>query len=362
MKILWFNHRDPLHPQAGGAEVRIHEIGKRLVANGHRVKLVCERWKGAKRNDFLDGIEIVRVAGKYGVHFSVPFLLNSSNGYDVVIDDVAHAVPWFSPLFTSKPVVGQVHHLHQEALKFELNPSLAGLVALVESTLRYLYKTLIVVSESTKRDLITRFRIPEERIRVVPNGVDTRSYRPMRKSSKPTLLWVGRVKRYKRADHVLQAFRLVKSSFPECRLFVVGDGDYLETLCKFSKALGLSDVIFTGKVNQNEKVKFMASSWAIVSASSAEGWGMTIVESAACGTPAVAYDVPGFRDSIRSGETGILVGDGDVGALAAGVLKILECEVFRAELSKNATFYAKRFSWDSTAEKFLKTLNDIVGG
>jgi glycosyltransferase involved in cell wall biosynthesis len=356
VRVLWFNHRDPLHPQAGGAEVRIHEIGRRLVKSGCSVKLVCEKWKGAQPSDVLDGIEIIRIAGKYGVHLSVPFLLSISNRYDIVVDDVAHAVPWFSPLFTNKPVVGQIHHVHQEVLEFELNSSLARFVALAESSLRYFYKTLVVVSESTKHDLVTKFGIPQERIRVVPNGIDAGFYRPMRKSSEPALLWVGRVKKYKRVDHVLLAFQRVKEELPECRLFVVGDGDELEALCKFSRRLGLSDVMFTGRVNENEKLKFMASSWAIVSTSFVEGWGMTITEGSACGTPAVAYDVAGLKDSVRDGVTGSLAENGNIEDLAGKIVRILEDNGLRLRLSRNALEHAKRFSWDKTAKEFMKVL------
>jgi glycosyltransferase involved in cell wall biosynthesis len=360
LKILWFNHRDPLHPGAGGAEVRIHEIGKRLVQSGCKVKLVCEKWNGSKRNDFLDGIEIVRIAGKYGVHLSVPFLLNSFNGFDVVIDDVAHAVPWFSPLFTNKPVVGQIHHVHQEVLKFELSSSLAGFVALAESTIKYLYKNLIVVSESGKRDLVTRFGVPQERIKIVSNGIDTEFYRPMRKSSEPTLLCVGRIKKYKRVEHVLAAFQCVKKALPECKLFVVGEGDGLEILSELSGRLGLSDVIFTGKISESEKLKLMASSWAVISASFVEGWGMTIIEGAACGTPAVAYDVAGLRDSIVDHVTGFLAKDGDVEALARSVIEVLENKRLRLRLGDNALQYAKGFSWQRSADDFLRVLELVV--
>lgn len=362
MRVLWFNHRDPLHPEAGGAEVRIHEIGKRLVADGCKVKLVCERWKGAKHSDFLDGIEIVRVAGKYGVHLRVPFMLNSVDHYDVVVDDVAHAVPWFSPFFARAPVIGQVHHVHHDALSLELNPFLARFAALAESSLRFLYKTLVVVSESTKRDLITRFRIPGEKIKVVPNGVDTTFYKPMKKNSQPTVLWVGRVKKYKRVDHVLKAYRLVKDKIPETRLVIAGDGDNLEASKKANDRFCLSDVVFTGKISEYEKVRLMASSWVIVSASLVEGWGMTIAEGAACGTPAVAYDVAGLRDSVCDGNTGFLVKNGSVEAFASAIIEILEYDQLRSELGKNSLEYAKRFSWEKSAAEFLKALELAMDG
>jgi glycosyltransferase involved in cell wall biosynthesis len=361
MRVLWFNHRDPLHPEAGGAEVRIHEIGKRLVQNGWQVKLICEKWRGAERSVILDGVEIVRIGGKYSLHLSVPFLLNASNGYDVIIDDVAHAVPWFSPIFTNKPVIGQVHHAHQEALNLELAPPLARLVGMSESAIKYFYEMLIAVSDSTKRDLIQKFGIPAERIEVVPNGVDSDFYRPMSKSLEPTVLWVGRVKRYKRIEHVLSAFRFVEKTLPDAKLFVVGGGRYIETLKSYSERLGLSNVIFTGRVNQKEKARLMAYSWVVVSSSLVEGWGLTITESAACATPAVVYNVPGLRDSVNDGVTGLIVEDGNPAAMFEALIKVLQDEELRSNLSKKAFDRARQFSWHRSAQDFTRILERIVG-
>jgi len=360
LNILWLNHRDPNHPQAGGAEVRIHEIGKRLVRDGHHVRLICERWAGSKSGEFLDGLEITRVASRLFIHLLTPFLLKKLNGYDVIIDDIAHGVPWGSPLFTNKFVVGQVHHVHQEVLSFELNPFLARLVALSESTIKYYYKTLIVVSESTKKALIQNFGIAENRIRVIPNGVDTEFYRPMVKSSSPTVLWVGRVKRYKRVEHVLYAFSLVKKQLPNVKLIIVGDGDHIEALKNTAKTLGLSDVVFAGAVSEEKKVALMASSWVNVSSSFVEGWGMTITESAACGTPAVAYDVAGLRDSVKDGVTGLLVESGNVEALAEALIRVLQDGTLRRRLSENGIKHTYEFSWERTAEEFMKVLEGEI--
>jgi glycosyltransferase involved in cell wall biosynthesis len=356
LNIIWINHRDPKHPQAGGAEVRMHEVGKRLVQYGYSVKLICERWAGSAKVESLDGIEIVRVAGKRAIHLLTPFLLNRADGYDVIIDDIAHGVPWGSSFFTNRPVIGQVHHVHQEVLRLELNPFLGRLVALSERTIKYSYKTLIVVSESTKRALVENFGIAGNRIKVIPSGVDMEFYRPTMKSSSPTVLWVGRLKRYKRVEHILSAFRSVKKRLPTAKLVIVGDGDHTEALKNMAKTLGLSDVVFAGKVSEEKKAVFMASSWVAVSSSFIEGWGMTITECAACGTPAVAYDVPGLRDAIRNNETGLLVDNGNIKALAQALTRVLEDEKLRMRLSKNALHYTSEFSWDKVAKEFISFL------
>ena len=355
MNVLWINHRDPKHPLAGGAEVRIHEIGKRLVENNHSVKLVCERWPGLKKIDYLDGIEIERTANKYLIHMKVPILLNR-HSYDVVIDDTAHAIPWESQFFTNKRVIAQVSHVHQKVLKFELSPILANMIAKSERSLKY-YKDIIAVSCSTKNVLIQELGVPKNRIKIIKNGVDTAHYKPSSKACMPTILWVGRIKRYKRIDHVLLAFALVTKQIPDAKLIIVGTGDYLETVKKIAANLHFSNVFFTGAIEEKEKVAMMASSWVTVSSSLTEGWGMTITESAACGTPAVAYDVAGLRDSIRNDVTGLLVSDGNVVALSQALIRVLQDEQLRTMLSCNALHCAsKECSWDEVAKEFTDYL------
>ena len=349
LNILWLNHRDPKHPFAGGAEVRILEIGKRLVQNGHSIKLICERWPGSNKKEFLDGVEVIRIGNKFTIHLEVPFLVNRFN-CDLIIDDMAHALPWESQFFTHKPVIGQVHHVHQDVLDFELNPIIAEALTLSERTIKS-YKSVIAVSESTKEALIN-LGVSKNRIRVIPNGVDTDFYKPMAKSPSPTILWVGRVKRYKRVEHVLLAFSLIEKQLPDAKLIIVGNGDYIENIKSLARKLGLKNVLFPGFVGEAKKAMLMASSWVIVSSSLVEGWGMTITESAACGTPAVAYDVAGLRDSVINNETGLLVSDGNVKALAQNLLRVLQDEQLRIKLGNNALNRTKQFSWNKVAQEF----------
>lgn len=347
-----------MHPQAGGAEVRIHELGKRLVKKGCRVRLVCERWPDAEEFSVIDGIEVVRIGGRYDTHLRVPFLLKSEN-YDVVVDDIAHAMPWFSPLFTTKPVIGQVHHIHNRILNLELPSTMANFISYGEKILKYIYQNLVVVSESTRSDVIDKYHFASSKIKVVPNGVDLDLYQPCRKSAEPTILWIGRVKRYKRVDHVLLAFKIIQKAIPNARLIIVGDGDYLPTLKRISKELRLSNVVFAGKVSEKDKVELMGSSWITVATSLTEGWCMTITESAACSSTAVAYDVAGLRDSVINRETGILTRDGDITALANAIIKVLEDEKYRKTLSKNAFNHAKYLDWNTSTESFLKILENL---
>ena len=204
--------------------------------------------------------------------------------------------------------------------------------------------------------MIHNLGVPGNKVKIITNGIDLTHYKPSAKACSPTISWVGRVKRYKRVDHVLLAFSLITKQIPNAKLIIIGNGDYLENIKKIAIKLHLSNVIFTGAVDEKKKVMLMSSSWVTVSSSLIEGWGLTITESAACGTPAVAYDVAGLRDSVRNNETGLLVSDGDVKALAQALLRVLQDEQLRITLSENALRWAMEFSWDKVAKEFISFL------
>jgi len=360
MRVLWINHRDPRHPQAGGAEVRLYEIARRLVKMGHEVTVISEKVDGLPIEDDIEGVRVRRVGGRATIHILAPlYVKKHGHQYDVIIDDVAHAVPWYSPLVTKTPVVAQIHHIHQDVLHVELPKPLALIVGKAEETIR-IYKRFIAVSPSTKRELVERFGISPGAIAVVPNGVDHEKYKPGPKDPIPTVLWVGRLKRYKNPHHVLLAFRTVKRKVPDARLVFIGAGEEEPRVRWLAKRLGLTDVYFLGKVSEEEKVKWMQRAWVLVSTSAKEGWGLTVTEAAACKTPAVAYDVPGLRDAVKHMETGILVEPGNVNKLAETVSLLLVNGKLREMLADNAYNYAQSFDWKHTAEDFLRILTILI--
>ena len=363
MKILWINHRDPKHPQAGGAEVRLYEIARRLVRMGHEVTVLCEKVDGLPSEEVLDGIKIKRIGSKTSIHLLAPYYVRKhGHEYDVIIDDIAHAVPWYSPLVTKTPVVAQIHHVHQDVVYIELPKPLAWIVSRAEKTIAKVYKHFIAVSQSTKEELVERFSIVPDRIAVIPNGVDLEKYKPGPKDPKPTILWVGRIKKYKNLDHLLIAYKTVKQEVPDSQLVIIGTGDREQEMRELAKKLELRDVYFLGKASEEEKIRWMQRAWIVVSTSMIEGWGMVITEAAACGTPAITYSVPGLRDSVKNMETGILVEPGNIEKLAKAITWLLADEALRSRLGENAYRYAQQFSWDKVVEGFLKTIEGAIHG
>ena len=360
MKILWINHRDPRHPEAGGAEVRLHEIGKRLAKMGHEVTLLCEKVNGLPAEETLDGIYVKRVGNKFTIHLIAPaYVRKHGDEYDVIIDDIAHAMPWYSPLVTKTPVIAQIHHIHQDVLHLELSKPMAWIVGKAEKTIAKVYSRFIAVSHSTKEALVKRFGLNPDKITVIYNGIDLTKYTPGSKNLSPTILWVGRIKKYKNLDHLLRAYQIVKRRIPESQLVIIGTGDQEDAMKRLAKSLKLRDVYFLGRVSEEEKIKWMRETWLIVSTSSIEGWGITILEAAACKTPAVAYNVPGLKDSVKHMETGLLVELGNIDELVRAIRHLLIDSNLRSELAENAYRYAQGFSWEKTVESFIKTIKRL---
>ena len=362
MKILMFNWRDITHPWAGGAEKYLHEIGKRL-AKKHEVTLFCGSYSEAQDREEIDGIEIIRSGGKFTIyiHAAIKYLSKlKRRDYDVVVDGI-NGVPFFTPLYSKKPIVAVIHHIvGWKIFRRELPLPLAVVGYLCERSIPYIYRNckFATVSESTKEEL-RRFGIEENKITVIPNGIDLNP-RLGKKSERPRIIYFGRIKNYKRLDHVLKAFSIVRQEISDAELIIAGRGKTTH-LKNLARSLDIErSVIFVGEASEKQKIEILSSSWIYVIASTKEGWGVSVIEANACGTPAVAYDVPGLRDSIKHSYNGLLVEDCNVKALASAIINLIEDNELRKKLSKNAVEWAKRFSWDRSAEMFERVVRSLV--
>jgi len=152
----------------------------------------------------------------------------------------------------------------------------------------------------------------------------------------------------------------ILKEIPNVKLSIVGTGEAEDNLKTLTADLRLVDsTTFYGYVDEEEKIKYLQNAWLFVNPSEKEGWGLTVIEANACGTPAVAFDVPGLRDSIKDGQTGLLVADGESDALALTIVKLLKDDTLRAELSMTALNYARQFSWDKSAKEFMNVLERV---
>jgi len=366
VKILVLNWQDIKNPLGGGAEVHLHEIFSRIAQAGHDVTLFCSSFPGAPATEEIDGIKIIRKGGRNTFNFWVPVEYAKTfrrRGYDVVIDDL-NKIPFFSPLYVRKPLVGIVHHFFGKTVFQETHFLAALYVFLSEKFVKYFYRRipLLVVSESTRQELL-ELGFPEANLTIVPNCIDPAVYRltGIEKSRTPLVGYCGRLKKYKSIDHLLLAFQIVQKSFPDARLRLVGNGDDRERLEKMTRDLGLQEKVeFTGFVDSETKVRYLQEMHVMVNTSSKEGWGLTVIEANACGTCVIASDVPGLRDSVVDGETGLLYEYGNIEQLAEKIMLLLRDEHLRNRLSRNALEWSRKFRWEDSARKTLEVLARTV--
>ncbi|HZE07486.1 MAG TPA: glycosyltransferase family 4 protein [Gemmatimonadaceae bacterium] len=364
MRILVLNWQDRENPHAGGAELHLTEVFGRIVADGHRVDLLCSSWKGAPERETIDGIEIHRT----GTRNTYPFVAHRyfaanlrSNGYDVLIEDL-NKIPLFVPLWGERKVVALVHHLFGGTVFREASPPLAAAVWLSEQPLGLVYRKVPfeAVSVSTANDLVAR-GIPRSSIRVIYNGVDSVRLTPdpLERSPTPVFVYLGRLKKYKRVDNVIRAFAAL--NVREASLEIAGTGDYRASLERLVNSLGLTDrVRFLGFVAEEKKVHLLRRAWASMVASPKEGWGISNLEAAACGTPVIAADAPGIRESVVDGETGFLVPPNDIDAMAAAMRGIVVSRDLVDVLGAAGRRFAETFTWERAARETLSHLEEVV--
>jgi glycosyltransferase involved in cell wall biosynthesis len=365
-RILFVNWRDIRNPEAGGAEVHLHEISKRIADKGHDVTLLTSGFEDAPAEEVLDGLNVVRRGGKFTFNFHVPAAIRSLSrhrDFDIVIDDI-NKIPFFTPLYVRKPILALAHHLFAHTIFLETILPFALYVYLGEALIPPVYgrTKFVVVSESTKQDFIRR-GIPEQNIAVVYNAVDHSMYSPdpSAKSNAPLIGYVGRIKRYKRIDYLLEALKVVAEKVPGVRLKIAGSGDYLPSLVSLAGRLGIAERIeFMGYITEQSKIDMLREAHVVVNPSSKEGWGVTVIEANACGTPVIASNVPGLRDAVVDGKTGYLVPYGDIGAFADRMVRLLDDKGLREKLSEEAVTWARRFNWDESADAILSVIDGLI--
>jgi glycosyltransferase involved in cell wall biosynthesis len=359
MRILWLNWRDILNPEAGGAEVYTHEIMNRLTKRGYDMTLFTSRFTGSPLNDNINGVDVIREGNKYTVYRKAKnYLKTYAHHYDLIIDEI-NTVPFFVPkVVPEKRVIAVIHQLAREfwfyETKFPLN--YIGYYYLEKRWLsNYKNITTLALSNSTKVDLE---EIGFKKVFVVPPGLNVTPLSNVKeKEDNPTIIYMGRLKKAKLPDHALQAFSIIKREIHNAKMWIIGDGYFRKKLESFKT----KDVLFYGHISNEKKYELLSRANTILVPAVREGWGLVVTEANAMGTPAIGYDVPGLRDSIRHGETGIIIKEKSPAAMAEEAISLLRDSNRLSRYSKNALEFSKQFSWDDTVnlfEKFLHTQSE----
>lgn len=361
-RVLVLNERDPRHPLAGGAELHVAEIFRRLSERGYEVTLAASSFKGAPKEECVDGLQVRRLGRLPAYYPRVAWICareTRRGDYDVVVECL-NKVPFFSPVYSSAPVLALCHHLFGEVAFRQVAWPIAATVWTSERLIPPVYRRrpFITISESSRDDLVAR-GIPEADIQVSHCGVeptevvvDVDRIRPHR------VAYMGRLEPYKRVDVLLRAMARLADRFPDAEILVIGRGSAQPDLERLADELGLAGrTRFTGFVSNLERDSLLAECRVCVCASEKEGWGLTVIEANQLGTPVVASDVPGLRDSVRDGETGLLMPYGDVDAFAEGIGRLLGDDAFSSQMSREALRWSKEFDWDVAASEMGEAID-----
>ncbi len=361
LRILVMNWRCPKHPQAGGAEAYLFEMARRWVAAGHSVLWLTAGFPGSTPRDSIDGVTIRRVGGRASVYAFIPlyYLLRvRGRRFDAIVDS-ENGIPFFSPLYSRVPQLCVIYHVHRRVFEAHLPFPISKIFVWLElRAMPYVYRRarFVTISETT-RDEMARYRISARAVPIVYVGVSA-DLVPAAKSPRPTILYLGRLKEYKRIDVLISALPLILARVPAAKLVIAGDGDQRAPLTRLAAELGVSQhVEFAGYIDEPTKARLLAEAWVFANASSMEGWGISVIEANACGTPSVVADSPGLSVAVTDGVTGLVASPETMGERIA---TLLEDRPQRERLAGNALARSNAFSWDHSAAAMLDLIYEEI--
>jgi glycosyltransferase involved in cell wall biosynthesis len=348
MRVLFVAWRDLAHPKAGGSEVVIDILARGLQERGHDVTLMCGGPTGVRP------YRVVANGGTYSQYLLAPFrYARHFRAADIVVD-VVNGMPYFSPLWRRRARLATVTHVHTDQWAQYFPRPVAAAASFVERrglSLVYRRTRFVTISPSSATDL-QELGVDAARIHTVLLGTSLQQpTAPAKRSSEPMFVALGRLAPNKRLDLLLDLWTRV-SPHTDGRLVIIGDGPEREHLAeRIRSEPALRGVVLEGRVSEPRKAELLQQAWLLVHTADHEGWGLAILEAALCGTPALAYNVPGVRDAVQDGATGVLVDDDD--AFVKQWIALGADPDRRSQLGDAAAVRAATFTWDRAVGEFL---------
>lgn len=376
MRILILNWRSIKDPMEGGAERATFEFAKRWVKNQNaKVTWLSPCYDSNIKNETIEGIDfeyvglplsrnifwLLVVFPLFYISVIYTYLTKYKGKVDVVIDQV-HGIPYLTPLYVKEKIVVYIHEVAGEIWKimYPFPVNYLGLIAekLFFSIYRFLNIKFIANSMSTLNDLRTVLKIKKENISMIPYGVTAPIVNLKlipKKEKNLTIVYLSRLVKMKGIERGIKVFQKVIQKYPEAKMWIIGSGEdkYVNHLKELviDKKLE-SSVIFLGYIDGKEKFDYLAKAHVLINPSYLEGWGLVNIEANRMGTPVVAFDVKGCRDSIVNGINGYLSPDGNSESMTEKIFKIYEED----NLQESSWKYSNEFDWDSLEKEFLKQL------
>jgi glycosyltransferase involved in cell wall biosynthesis len=358
-RVCMLAWRDLDDPEAGGSEVHASTVAAIWGQAGIEVTMRTSYAAGHPQISWRDGYRVIRKAGRYMVFPRAAFseMMGWHGSRDGLVE-IWNGMPFFSPVWGKGPRIVWLHHVHAEMWQMTLPPRLAAMGSALESKVAphfYRRTPIVTLSESSKRELIEELRFKPERVTVVSPGVDPRFSPGNDKSPTPLVVAAGRLVPVKRFEELIEVLVRVKERQPLLQAVIVGEGYRREDLELQLRETGADRWIrLAGHVSDEELLDLYRRAWVVASAAAREGWGMTLTEAGASGTPAVATRIAGHSDAIAHERSGLLVDGREEFVLALD--RVLRDAELRERLSRGAIEHASRFTWAATARGTLEVL------
>lgn len=220
------------------------------------------------------------------------------------------------------PVIVTCHHTYMQQI-FHIRSQFWKVIFLpFEKRTYQLADRIVAVSEATKNALVEKYEIPEDKVTIIHNAVDTSRFHHLEiQKNSHSLLYVGRIDKRKGIEFLIRSMPLVREQIPDVQLLVGGKGSYLEKMKALVGRLHLErNVTFLGFVPDDQLNELYNGAQCVVVPSVFEGFGITVIEALAAGTRVVGTDVDGIREILKNAEYGRLVPYGNHRALADAII------------------------------------------
>lgn len=356
MNILWLSWRDIKNPQGGGAEKVAIEVSKRFVRDGSNVTIFTSSFKQSKPHEKINGVNIIRRGNQLTCRFYAFLYYKKNPNFDIVIDEI-NTIPFFTNFYVKEKKIVLIHQLAREYWWSETIFPLSLIGYILEPFYLRTYRHLptIACSNSTKKDLI---KLGFKNVSLYHHGLSVKPLTTLPRKNTQQILYIGRLTKPKGPQDVIEAFYQIHNKIPKSSLKIAGFGTpkFVQYLKSKIKNYNLEDYVeILGFVTEKEKVNLLKNSKLVLIPSAREGWNMVPIEANAFGTIPIGYNVPGLRDSIRNGKTGLLTKPNPKN-LADTTIKLLLKPTLQKKLSANGLIWAKQFNFEKTYQSFKKII------
>jgi len=364
MNILILNWRDIKNPASGGAEIITLQHAKAWVKNNHKVIWLTAGFKDSLKEEYVEGIKIVRFGNSLSVFLLAPFYyLFSKEKFDLVIDEI-HGLPFFTPLYVRKPKIAFIHEVASDIWDYMYPFPINKIGKIIEKVYFYLYRDLQFWTDAPSTiDDLEKFGIKRANCIAIPCPIKNKTLKVLpKKEEYETFIFVSRLVRMKGVEEVIKAFSIIQKEKKKAKLWIVGQGNkkYLIKLHKITKDLGIENKVkFFGYVNEKKKLELMRKAHILLHTSVKEGWGLVVLEAASQATPSIVYNVSGLRDSVINNKTGIVLSENSPLEMAKESLSLFEDKKKYMEFQRDCLRSSQGLKWDDVKKMSLKLIEVI---